>query len=467
MKGIFSFLFFAFNIFSCLAGAIPVDTIQRHDTTTLANFFRKGKFYGHSRYFFMATDNISGQSDYFANAFGLGIGYETPRFWGFSIGMSGYFIYNIGSSDLAQNDSASGQPNRYEVGLFDIENPNNHADLDRLEDLFIRFGNDRSFVRIGKQHYSSPFLNPQDGRMRPTLVEGIYSEWNEWKNWKFHGSFLWDISPRSTVRWYGIGESIGVYPGGVNPDGTKSSYSGNVESEWMMIGGLQRKIKNALQIQIWNQYVENVFNTALFQTDWNPRLKKDKPWHLVAGAQFIQQNTLNDGGNEMLNKTYAKPDAQAKAYGFRLGFEKKKRYNVAINFTRIGSEGRYLMPREWGRDPFYTFMPRERNEGYGNVKALNAQFGIFALHEKIRFDFSLGRYMLPDVKDTELNKYGMPSYDQINLDIRYRPEGYLHGLVFQFLVVHKRRVGNVYDTMRFVHNKVDMTLYNFVVNYHF
>jgi hypothetical protein len=27
------------------------------------------------------------------------------------------------------------------------------------------------------------------------------------------------------------------------------------------------------------------------------------------------------------------------------------------------------MPREWGRDPFYTFMPRERNEGYGDVNA--------------------------------------------------------------------------------------------------
>lgn len=453
--------------FSAEAARIPGDTIQRGDTTTLAHFFRKGKFYGHSRYFFMATDNTPGQSDYFANAIGLGIGYETPRFFGFSAGMSGYFIYNIGSSDLANSDSVSGQPNRYEVGLFDIENPNNHADLDRLEDLFLRFGNDRSFIRVGKQHYTSPFLNPQDGRMRPTLVEGIYSEWNEWKNWKFHGSFLWDISPRSTVKWYGIGESMGIYPGGVNPDGTKSGYSGNVQSEWMVVGGIQRRVNNALRIQIWNQYVENVFNTALFQADWNPRLKKNKPMFLVVGAQFIQQNTLNQGGNAMLNKTYAQPGDQARVYGFRLGLEKKKCWNAAINFTNIGDEGRYLMPREWGRDPFYTFMPRERNEGYGNVKALNAQLGIFAFKEKLRFELTAGRYMLPDVKNTELNKYGMPSYDQVNLDIRYRPEGYFHGLVFQLLVVHKRRVGEVYDAMRFVHNKVDMTLYNFVVNYHF
>jgi hypothetical protein len=465
-KGIILFLFIGSSFFAESA-RIASDTIQRGDTTTLAHYFRKGKFYGHSRYFFMATENAPGQSDYFANAFGLGIGYETPRFEGFSIGMSGYFIYNIGSSDLATIDSVSGQPNRYEVGLFDIENPNNHADLDRLEDLYLRFGNDLSFIRVGKQHYSSPFINPQDGRMRPTLVEGIFSEWNEWKNWKFHSSFLWDISPRSTVKWYGIGESIGVYPCGVNPDGTKSEYSGNVDSEWLVIGGVQRQIRNSLRIQIWNQFVENVFNTALFQVDWNPRFKKDSPMYLVAGTQFVKQNTLNHGGNEMLSKTYAQPGAQARVYGFRLGLENKKHWNASLNFTRIGGEDRYLMPREWGRDPFYTFMPRERNEGYGNVKAVNAQFGIFAFKEKLRLDFAAGRYILPDVKNTELSKYGIPSYDQVNFDIRVRPEGYLHGLTFQLLIVHKRRVGEVYDAMRFVHNKVDVTHCNLVVNYHF
>jgi hypothetical protein len=31
------------------------------------------------------------------------------------------------------------------------------------------------------------------------------------------------------------------------------------------------------------------------------------------------------------------------------------------------------MPREWGRDPFY-FMPRERNEGYGDVNAIMTKY---------------------------------------------------------------------------------------------
>ncbi len=449
-----------------VANPFEQDSISKKDST-VGDFFRRGNFYGHSRYFFMSTDNAFGLDDYFANAFGLGIGYETPKFKNFSVGISGYFIYNLGSSDLKKSDSLSGLPNRYEVGLFDVENPNNHADLDRLEDLYLRYGNERSFIRLGKQHFNSPFINPQDGRMRPTLVEGIYTEWNEWKNWKFHNSLIWDISPRSTVRWYSVGESMGIYPAGLNPDGTKSGYAGNIESKWLLITGVQRTIAQSLKVQIWNQLVDNVFNTALFQADWNPKVLNKKSVYLVSGAQFIFQNSVNKGGNSNPSKTYFQHGAQTNVFSFRLGVEKKKKWSGSVNFTQISNDGRYLMPREWGRDPFYTFMPRERNEGFSGVKALNAKFSWITLQEKLRIEISAGRFILPDVKNAEANKYAMPSYDQFNLEIQYHPGGLLRDFNFQFLVVHKSRLGEVYDTMRFVHNKVNMTMYNLVLNFHF
>ena len=31
------------------------------------------------------------------------------------------------------------------------------------------------------------------------------------------------------------------------------------------------------------------------------------------------------------------------------------------------------MPREWGKEPFYTFLPRERNEGLGNIHAFTVK----------------------------------------------------------------------------------------------
>jgi hypothetical protein len=43
----------------------------------------------------------------------------------------------------------------------------------------------------------------------------------------------------------------------------------------------------------------------------------------------------------------------------------------------------------------------------------------------------------------------------------------LKGLNAQFLVVSKSNQGNLYDDRRFEINKVNLMLYNFVVNYHF
>jgi hypothetical protein len=44
-----------------------------------------------------------------------------------------------------------------------------------------------------------------------------------------------------------------------------------------------------------------------------------------------------------------------------LSFERKnswqnKEVEITLN-NRITAKGRYLMPREWGRDPFYTLCP--------------------------------------------------------------------------------------------------------------
>src|SRR5688500_2695959 len=65
------------------------------DTTSLLYAFKKGQVHGHFRYYFMATDNTHGLSDYYANAIGGGIKYETAPFKGFQFGVSGSFVFNI------------------------------------------------------------------------------------------------------------------------------------------------------------------------------------------------------------------------------------------------------------------------------------------------------------------------------------------------------------------------------------
>lgn len=437
---------------------------QTGDTVSLLQAFKKGIVHGHFRYFFMATDNKAGLSDYHANAIGGAIKYETARFKGFQFGVSGSLVFNIGSSDLSVPDPKTNQPNRYELGLFDVTDPANKKNIDRLEELYLKYSWKQSQLTFGKQLINTPFINLQDGRMRPTEAGGVYSEINALKNTRFEGGYLYEIAPRSTVKWYQPGKSIGLYPQGVNPDGTKSAYKNNLNSKGIILFGITQKFKQAFSVQLSDVYASNIFNTLLLQADYRRTLSNSSK--LLAAVQFIRQDALKDGGNADPSKTYFIKGGKSNTFGIRMGWE-TTHLQTSINYTRITAHGRYLMPREWGRDPFFTFLPRERNEGLGDVHAYVLKAGYAFQKIRMKFQAAAGYYKLPDVTNYRLNKYAMPSYTQLNIDIRYGFAGFLKGMETQLLYVHKGRSGNTYGNEKYVINKVNVSVWNCLLNYHF
>lgn len=434
------------------------------DTNTLSHFFERGRFYGHARSYFSSTTNKGNLSDYYAWGMGAGIGYETPKFLKyFQVGLSGFFMFNLKSSDLQKADPTTNQVNRYEVGLFDIERPNDHKDLDRLEELFVKLHlSKKTKITIGRQIPETPMINPQDGRMRPTLIEAAVLDVNEAKNLNLHAEYIWRFSPRSTVRWFDVGESIGVYPVGVGIDGKPSQYKNNIESGGVGVLGITYK-KNQWNLQVWDTYIDNVLNTAMLKTEWKSSTSAGKNWFL--GGQFFHQNAVGNGGNDNPTKAYIAAESASTVYSARIGQQANK-FDWFLNGTRITAQGRYLFPREWGREPFYTFMPRERNEGFGDVKAVTINT-FFKPQKNIKIELSGGYFQLPDVKNYTLNKYGMPSYSQVNLGITYQFEHFLKGLNALLLVVRKDEVGQTYQNDRYIINKVNMTHLNFIINYHY
>ena len=435
------------------------------DTSSILAAFRRGTFSGHFRYYFMATDNRSGLSDYYAHAAGGGIRFESGRFHHFQVGVSGFFVFNIGSSNLGIPDQKTGQLNRYEIGLFDIEDAGNKKDIDRLEELFIKYHFKGNTIIAGKQLINTPFINLQDGRMRPTEVEGFWTEVRSVKKWKLQAGYIYNISPRSTVKWYRVDESIGIYPTGVTESGAQSAYAGNLRSKGIWLAGASWDIRPGIKVTGWNQFTENIFNSALFQADLSWPLKKGTS-SLWASAQFIRQDAVHRGGNADPAKAYLPPGSKSMSLGFRAGW-KNQRWESSLNLNRITAHGRYLMPREWGRDPFFTFLPRERNEGLGDATAFNGKLGYKIPAARFSASAAFGIYRLPDVTHFRLNKYGMPSYNQLNLETRYQFRGLLQGLETQLLFVYKKRTGNIYGNDRYVINKVDMGLWNLLFNYQF
>lgn len=436
----------------------------RPDTTTLLYALKTGQTKGHFRYFFMATDNNTGLTDYYANAIGGGIKYESAPYKGFQLGVSGFFIFNIGSSELSKPDPKTNQFSKYEQGLFDVEDRTNKTDIDRLEELYLKYSRKQSHVTLGRQLINTPFINQQDGRMRPTEAGGIYAEINEIKNTKIEVGYLYEVSPRSTVKWYKAAASIGLYPQGVNPDGTRSGYAGNLKSKGIGMLGITHTFNEGFSLNAYNVFAENIFNSLLLQADYSyPLNDKSK---LTGALQFVRQDALNDGGNADPSKTYFTRGGRSQTFGARLGWE-KDRWKTSINYNRITAHGRYLLPREWGRDPFFTFLPRERNEGLGDVNAYVLKVGYVVPRLRLKAQTGFGYFDLPAANNFALNKYGMPSYTQMNIEMLHEFKGWLKGLEAQVLFVYKGKSGNSFGNDTYVINKVNMGSWNFVLNYHF
>ncbi len=432
------------------------------DTNSFLHAFKHGTASGHLRYFFMKTNNEKGLSDYFANAAGGGLKFETAKFKGFQMGISGFFTFNIGSSDFLKPDPKTSQRSRYEIGLFDQEDPLNKTDIDRLEELYLKYSFHRSTITLGKQLINTPFINLQDGRMRPTEVNGLWLD-HKTKKTRIEGGLLYQISPRGTVKWYDVGKSIGVYFTGINKDGTKSEYEGNTHTKGLAMVGITHKPNKELAFQFWHLYTENIFNASFIQVEYEKQLEGKHI--LTAGIQLFQQNRIGEGGNEEEAKRYMQ-DKSSFVYSSKLEWSYKK-WKTSFNFSRITAAGRYTMPREWGRDPFYTFMPRERNEGLANVHAYVVKAGRSFPKQSSSINLAVGHYSLPSVYDYEANKYGLPSYNQLNIDYRYSFKGMLRGLEAQILYVYKGKASNEIIDDRYIINRVNMGQWNIVLNYNF
>ena len=308
------------------AGLIYPDSAQHpgpgpaNSTSGLAGFLRRGRFYGHGRTFWMGTINRADIRDYYALAAGAGIGYHTPRMAGHvELGMNGFFMFNLLSSDLAAADPRTGRSNRYEAGLFNVLKPDDHQDLDRLEELYVRYHFGRSSrLTLGRQIPASPFVNPQDGRMRPTLTEGIVLEWQEWRNLHVRAEYLVRISPRSTVDWFSIGESVSLLPGGVTTTGQPSRYAGNIRSDGLLMLGLTQQ-RGRLNWQLWETYFPSVFHTAYGKVDWVQPVNRGRQW--LFGGQLTRQWALGHGGNEDARLTYMEPGTRSLVLSGQAGYQ--------------------------------------------------------------------------------------------------------------------------------------------------
>ncbi len=400
------------------------DTVVVHNVKEM---FTKGTFDGHIRNYFMATINHEELTDHYANAIGAKLGYKTAPIHGFRFGFAGLFTFNAFSSDIDEVDPIAGRHPKLELELFDLENPENKADLDRLDELYLEYKSDKLGVQLGRISFNSPLINPQDTRMKPYAVQGISVQVPVQEHSQLTLAWFDHFSPRSTVEWFSAESSIGVYSSGVDAEGEPSDYEEHTHTKGVAVAGFQTRPTKKLQAEVWNYWIDNVsdniYSRAVLEVA--PRVK--------IGMEGLYQYQVGNGGNAEETKAYF-PDQQQWLVGSMVAYAPDS-WNISANYLHIGNDGRFLFPREWGREQFFATLPRGRMEGTGNSDLLVVKVKK-TWSEHLSVEWGLAKTWLPAPEDYRHNKYGAVSYLGWVADLQYKPANpVLDGLSFRFLYV--------------------------------
>lgn len=435
-------------------GILYLQTYGQTDSS-LADWFRGGTFKGHFRYVNSVTINEGKSKDYYANALGGGVRYETPEHKGFTGAISGYYIFNVGSTDLTTPDSISNSSNRYEIGLFDMEHPDNKMDMDRLEEFYVQYHQRNLRFKLGRQLIESPLVNGQDGRMRPTELSGITTNYSIKKH-TLSLNYFWAASPRGTTRWSPIEEAMGIWPQGYDAEGDKLHYHGTIDSKGLFAIADEIRFKKS-SFSYWAYWIENVHETNYLE--YKQEIAKDSNTTFNVCVQgILQYGTTNRGTN-----TYLRIGHRSQVMGIKVSLLRKQNsYFIASNYFFGGDP--FLFPRELGREPFYAVFTRERLEGCASALAL-------AIGDEIRWKpaktlLSIAYYKLPNPMDPAKNRYKVPSMVHLNLRNTFHFEKYLHGMDLSWLITLKlaEKQGLSDDLLA---NKANMFHSALVLNYHF
>lgn len=459
-----------------------------------------------SRYFFMNTDNadLVGK-DFYANGLNVELSYRNSNLFKLIQNDSHLkkrfnnqkLLFEMGYSQTFKLDTSNlNVGNRYEIGLFDIQNPEVRY-FGILNLLNLTYINKYFKITAGRMLPINPFVNEQDGRLRPTYVQGLRAQYNwDSKTGYFrivsNLSILNAILVRSTNSWKPINESLGIYPQGVSVLGKPAQYA-NHSSQFgsilycpsltLELPKLRSKTYSLpINIDYNALYLDKLMLTNMLKVEGKVS-KHNSRFELGYGIMWIHQNFLIDTSGTSPETRYAEKNETSNVYSGQLSFNyigKRVSQKLKVASTRITDDGRYLMPREWGRDPFYTFMPRERNEGLADVNAYTVNYSLSrknniaeSLLKLIQFDLGYGYYQLPDVKNYLFNKYGMPSYQQLNakfqlnfgLKLEKGKTIQNHDFNVAFWYIQKLNNGDTYNLLKYISNKVDMNQVNIVLNY--
>ena len=370
--------------------SIKHGSFNPNEAQNFHEWFKKGYVSGLFRSNTIQTHRPSANT--FSAAAGLGgrLYYHSAYWHGFQMGVGGIYTYNVLSTDLG-NTTENTYITKWERQLFDLADINNKHDLDRLEELFIKYRYKDSYLKVGKMLLNTALVNPQDSRMKPSAFQGIWLDWNEGHRFEVNGGFFNKVSPRSTTEWVSISESIGLYDHLLDSELKDPS----INTRGLGILGGHYLPTDKISIHSWQYYIDQVSFLSFNQLEFTHN-------EIQLGVQHLYQNSL--GENEYLNAGYT-----AQLLSGQLKWVSNK-WQLSYNQTLSLTEDAFRFPAEWGAEPFYTFISRHRIEGLDDVNSKAVKLDLQPL--KNWSDLNIGLYAVSsnfyqDNEDLSLTQFSM------------------------------------------------------------
>ncbi len=419
-------------------GEAPSEKFKLHQDTALhnlADYFTHGESYGRVRNHTMATFNEGELKDYWTNAFGGIVGFQTAQWYGLQLGASASFSFNTFSNDLNELDSLVNKSAKWEKELYDANRPNEKKDLARLDELFARFTIGKSFVQVGRMDLNrGPLFLNRDGRMRPFVYRGAWLEMNEFSKNKLTLGWIDGVGGRPITEWHSLNQAIGMNSNGIQPDGSKANYNTTSHIRGIATVGYQNSNIKNLELSVWNFYFDRQFNLLWLQADY-------KSTHLLAGLQYAHQETLDYQAQLAYENRYVQPENKGQVLSGLLGYKNESgTWQVSAIYLHSFDSGRFLYPRELGRENFYASQPRSWVDGFGGsdiymMRLKTSHKGKWG--NALVVDTRLSRTETPGLGNLELNKYNLASFYQATVMTTYHFGKRLEGLEASLVYIGK------------------------------
>ncbi len=435
--------------------SVSTDTVK-----SVGDWFSNGNFNGHLRSSIMMTVNEGELRDYTTWATGGVLRYATAEYHGIGCGISLNFHNHIVSNDLYDIDPISKKHAKWEIELYDYLQDSIQNPYVKLEELYVSYRSRDLNVRVGNMNINKgPLFFARDGRMDPFVYRGVWVDWRFKSNLNIRLAWISGISTRGISSWYSLEDAIGYNSNGVQPNGSKGVYAGLLETSGIATLGIDTKGKN-YNIQLWNFWFDRLMNISWTQMDWTRN-------HWDIGFQYVFQIGFDKNGNYEYAERYIQPKESIHIANIKLGYSFSD-VEISGSFLKTFGDGRFLYPRELGRENFYVSQPRAWIDGYGDLELIMLRFKVSNILSNGAIDVRLSETKVGDSRETDVfNKYNVDDFFQTTLLYSHSLSGVWEGLKLSFLYVNRFLTSEEEVALNEKAYKYDFHHFNLIVNYFF